>query len=401
MFFESFSKQGPVIGAVSLIATGLVTGAGFYLPNQSVKATSRGNAWIATADSPAAVYYNPAGLTQLETASLETGVYTIQLGNKVKIDGEEYSAENKWQPVPHFYYAKPLSEKWSFGFGMYSPFGLGNEWGHDTPFRNITTKTEVVNIRASGVLGYKVNDEFSLGWGFSVNYAEALLEQGLTPYDPANPSRDYLEFEGDDIRFSWIIGALWKPSPRHSFAAVYRSHSNYTLKGDLKGSEGFGIPYGRAKIDLTTPASAAIGYAYKPSSKWTIEVNVEWVDWRQLDTLTIETGSGDLPSQGFDWDSRFIYVIGVSYALNDNWEINFGYDYNEGVQPDQFYGPAVTDKNYHWLNAGAVYKTGNYEWALAYQYGFASHKVDNSEIGTNGDYDSSHHSIMVSGRYNF
>ena len=40
---------------------------GFYVPVQAPEATARGNAWLATADSAAAVYYNAAGLTQTES----------------------------------------------------------------------------------------------------------------------------------------------------------------------------------------------------------------------------------------------------------------------------------------------------------------------------------------------
>lgn len=44
--------------------TGAAFGAGYYLPKQDAFATARGNAFVATADSAAAVHYNPAGLVQ-------------------------------------------------------------------------------------------------------------------------------------------------------------------------------------------------------------------------------------------------------------------------------------------------------------------------------------------------
>ena len=92
-------------------------GAGFFLPNQSTEATARGNAWVATADSAAAVHYNPAGLVQMSQRSAEAGVYTIHLGNEVNIGGTNYDAEGKWQPVPHLYYAHPINEDLVLGFG--------------------------------------------------------------------------------------------------------------------------------------------------------------------------------------------------------------------------------------------------------------------------------------------
>jgi long-chain fatty acid transport protein len=55
--------------ALTLLATGI------RLPDQDAFATARGEAFVATADNPSAIYYNPAGLTQLEGQDLRGGVY--------------------------------------------------------------------------------------------------------------------------------------------------------------------------------------------------------------------------------------------------------------------------------------------------------------------------------------
>src|SRR5687768_12191734 len=44
---------------------------GIRIADQDARATARGNAFTATADNPSAIYYNPAGITQLYRASLE------------------------------------------------------------------------------------------------------------------------------------------------------------------------------------------------------------------------------------------------------------------------------------------------------------------------------------------
>src|SRR3954453_8358091 len=42
-----------------------VHGLGFRIPNLDAESTAKGNAVIATADNPSALYYNPAGITQI------------------------------------------------------------------------------------------------------------------------------------------------------------------------------------------------------------------------------------------------------------------------------------------------------------------------------------------------
>src|SRR5439155_24450115 len=48
-------------------------GLGSRIPNQDAAAIARGNAFVATADNPTAMYYNPAGISQLEGQNIQAG----------------------------------------------------------------------------------------------------------------------------------------------------------------------------------------------------------------------------------------------------------------------------------------------------------------------------------------
>lgn len=189
---------------LSILLLALITSnlqaAGYFLPNQSTEATARGNAWVATANSPVAIHYNPAGLGQLDGPSMEGGIYAVRLGNKVTVNTDfnmdgvtSYEAKKEWQPIPHFFYAQPIDEKWSVGFGVYAPFGLGTEWGRPTDFQPVTLKAELLNLRGSLVASYRVNDQLSFGAGVALNFADATLDQEVLGF-PGSRFR----FEGND-----------------------------------------------------------------------------------------------------------------------------------------------------------------------------------------------------------
>src|SRR2546427_5814373 len=64
----------------ALVAVGLLAllplralGLGSRIPNQDAAAIARGNAFVATADNPSAMYYNPAGISQLEGHNIDVG----------------------------------------------------------------------------------------------------------------------------------------------------------------------------------------------------------------------------------------------------------------------------------------------------------------------------------------
>src|SRR5688572_16883822 len=47
---------------------------GLRIPMQDATAVGRGNAFTATADNPSAIYYNPAGIAQLEGTEVQFGL---------------------------------------------------------------------------------------------------------------------------------------------------------------------------------------------------------------------------------------------------------------------------------------------------------------------------------------
>jgi len=66
---------------------------------------ARGNAFAATADNPSAIYYNPAGITQLEGQNLSLGSYFISTDvHYESFTGKSASTKTGFQAVPQIYY---------------------------------------------------------------------------------------------------------------------------------------------------------------------------------------------------------------------------------------------------------------------------------------------------------
>src|ERR1700722_13588065 len=78
---------------------------GYRLPNQDPEAIARGNAFAASADNPAAIYYNPAGITQIQGQQASAGIYLISTSEKfTSTSGATASVNTDFQPVPQIYY---------------------------------------------------------------------------------------------------------------------------------------------------------------------------------------------------------------------------------------------------------------------------------------------------------
>src|SRR6266516_2556694 len=107
-----------------------VFGVGSRIPNQDPEAIARGNAFVATADNPSAIYYNPAGITQLEGQNIHAGAYFLSTGVEYESPtGQKTETKSDFNTVPQLYYVfSPKEIPFSFGLGVYVPYGLALEW---------------------------------------------------------------------------------------------------------------------------------------------------------------------------------------------------------------------------------------------------------------------------------
>src|ERR1051326_448745 len=143
--FNSFNPLNLLATALALVSFCLPNSAralGFRIPNQDAEATAKGNAFMATADNPSAIYYNPAGITQIQGPEAQIGFHVISVNSHFEAAaGGSSDTKFEIQPVPQVYAVLPLENApedhpIGLGLGVYAPFGLGIQWPGDASLRN-------------------------------------------------------------------------------------------------------------------------------------------------------------------------------------------------------------------------------------------------------------------------
>src|SRR6266446_8102083 len=77
---------------------------GFRLPDQDAFATARGEAFAATADNASAIYYNPAGISQLDGANFRGGIYGIYFPVRYESpEGRNFYNKKDLQAAPQLF----------------------------------------------------------------------------------------------------------------------------------------------------------------------------------------------------------------------------------------------------------------------------------------------------------
>ena len=383
---------------------------GFRLPNQDPDGIARGNAFVATADNPSAIYYNPAGITQMDGYLLRVGVYGITTGIDFESStGGSASADSSMQFIPQIYFvASPEDSKWSYGIGVYAPFGLAVDYGQNTPFSTMATEGSLAYLSINPVVAYQVNACLSVSAGLSFNYSDINIKQNLT-----GPTNQF-EFDGDGDAVGFNLGLLWQPHEKWSFGLSYRSETEVDYKGDAEVSGAFPpqLPLVPSKsstsASLVFPQYIDVGVSYRPNENWNLEFNIDWTDWDSLDQSVLKgTPLGDVLFP-FHYESSFMYEFGVTRYLENGYYLSAGYIYSENSVPDRTLTPLNPDANLHLGSIGIGRKTDGFGWSLGYHFAYnggrkVSGNQSSSLIGetSDGTYDIFNHAVNVSATFEF
>jgi long-chain fatty acid transport protein len=340
---------------------------GFRTPNQDAEAIARGNAFAATADNPSAMYYNPAGISQLEGQHFQLGslFYLGVYGDYESPSGQSAHTEATVIPVPTLQYTlSPEDFPLSFGISMYEPFGLNMQWPNEAPFRQEGLKATMTYITINPVVAWKVLPTLSVAIGPTFNYSQLDVVQGVLPVSYLVPN-DQAEFEGHNWGYGFNAGVLWQALPQWSFGASYRSGTCLGYEGDFNVSPAPPLPITHLNT-LTVvdfPQVAIGGISYRPTTSWNFEFDLDWTDWSSVSSLTIQ----GVKSRPLYWKSTFMYEVGVTRYVGKGYYLSAGYFFSPCSTPDQYYTPLLPDTDLHVGSIGGGYKGPAWSWAVAFQ----------------------------------
>ncbi|WP_166255483.1 OmpP1/FadL family transporter [Marinobacter salicampi] len=358
------------------------------------KALALGNA--VTADPPGvmAIHYNPAGLTKLDGRQLEVNITSVYLD----IDADFYAPEGyeifgidgleidpltgeQRDPVANTHshtntaalYVPGLGiqrlppgpavapsggislnepgSKLTFANAFYLPFVAGYVRDSDDPGRFMPKATALQRVTyLSPSVGYKINDEWSVGAGIHLSHMGVAADQVMRAPNllmgVAEVLQDAFNCEsGDEPLAPWIalcggnvgpwdeigalsldvqeslsptyaLGVMWEPTDWFNWGASYTSEADMNLKGSFNieytddwsgfwqsvnssilgaiGSAILSLPSGAPResgnvsLDLTYPQHFQTGVSIDVHRLLTINADVGWTDYSQWDALNLQ-----------------------------------------------------------------------------------------------------------------
>lgn len=408
-----------LIPALLMVAfSGAASASGFQLLEQN--ASGIGNAYAgsaAVAENASTIFYNPAGMTQLQAREVSGGLTAIRPSFKFSNGSSSASTLNPlmvgpatnllsgnggdgggWGAVPNGYLSWAFTKDLYFGVGVGAPFGLRTEF--DNPWvggaQSLMFDVKTININPS--VAYRVNDIVSLGFG--VNYqkleAEYRRQVGTADYAVAGfpGSSSVVRLKLSDDTWGWNAGALFNLSPATKLGVSYRSTMKYTAKGDLVVSgpsatlNAGGTSDAKAEIKL--PDTLVISATHKLNNQWELLGDLSWTGWSSIPKVDIYRTSGvrsGSVAQMLHTDFRDTWrvAMGANYQLNDAWKLKMGLAYDQTpVKGADTRLVSLPDNNRTWLSLGAQWKPSKdttVDFGAAYLY-VPDAKIHNDQSAT-------------------
>ena len=400
------------------IASGVAQGAGFALNELSAGAAGTANAGRAANPEDASIMSsNPAGIAFLDKAQwtfggavvAPTGEVKNATGSKGQLVGNPGSAGTGdggdflgTAFVPSAYFAAPIDDKWSVGFGMYVPFASKTEYDDDFAGRYLATKTELTNINLQSTLSYRFNDDLSVGFGLFASHMEGTL--GNKIYTPVVGFENDSVMEGDDWGWGWNIGMLWNATDRTTIGMSYTSKVDFTVEGEITVT-GDTPAKADGHLDVTLPDKFEIGVTHKLDDRWTLLAGALWTGWSSFDEINAIADEGFLIYEPGDvvthvpenWKDSWAWSVGAEYKYNAQWTLKGGYAYDNSPVRNEYRTARIPDVDREWLTIGAKYQP-NQDYTIDMAYGYML-KKDTSINETDHDADGTPGNVSFQGEY--
>jgi long-chain fatty acid transport protein len=371
------------------------SGGGFALYEGSARGNALGGGLVGRADDPSALFYNPAGITQMsgiqvmggDTAIVpNTDVVTIHGGNATSSPTEQ----NVWV-APHGYATCQYSDALWFGLGVFCPFGLGTEYDSTWPGRYNIYEANLRTLTVNPNVALKATDKLSLAFGISWISLDLTLKQKIDFANLSNPDPDTFtadidqSLSGDSQGWGINVGLHYAFNDWAAFGIACRSEVKQKVRGSVDFTKPAAVEALFLKVfndtsasgEITLPAMVSVAVAFRPFSPCSIELGGIWTGWSSYDQLTINFGRPILDpiqpgvtstTRKENWKDVWRTHVGLEYGISEWMDLRLSYVFDDSPVPDETVNYLVPANDRHLFNVGCGFHWDSWRLDLSYGY---------------------------------
>jgi long-chain fatty acid transport protein len=359
-----------VIAALS-VASGATQAAGFALSEQNASGLGNGYAGqVAAAENASTLFFNPAGMTQLQGRQVSGTVNIIRPTTEFTDNGGSRAPSaalplgnngadaGGWNYLPNGFLSWQLSDRLWAGVGVTTPFGLKTTYDPNFIGRFQSQKAQLMTVDVNPGIAFRVNDWLSVGGGVSYQYARLGIDRSFSVVTAARAQTVSLH----DGAVGWNIGAMLNAGKDTRIGLHYRSAINYDLTG---GVTVVGVGNAGARAALSMPDSASLAVSHQLTEKWQWLGDFTWTHWGRIQnvplvlTSALGTSAAGTVSDTLDLQFNNSYRVGAgaNYHWTDNFMFKLGVAFDKTPVPDAARRSVILpDGDRTWLSFGGKHR---------------------------------------------
>ncbi len=407
----ALNRKMTALFAVIMLSVSVAFASGYQLNEHGAKAVSMGGAFVARADDPSAIFFNPAGLSFVKGFNVMVGG-TLILPSTTFTGPYPNNTETKMNSLsffpPNAYITYNFDNGLAAGVGVYTPEGLGTDWPKDWVGRFIITKINLQSFNINPTISYAYKDIISVGVGFDYALGNVVLERyNYTPFSDSlgNPITPFIHMDGNASGTGFNFGLLLKPIENVSVGFSYRSKITFKATSGTATFSGAGslaplLPGGAVSTSLPFPETWYAGIAYK-GDRYSVEADYQYVGWSAYNQLNIDFATHTALQQNStivgNYSNSYIVRVGGDYMIDDIWTARAGVFYDKNPVPDAYDVPILPDADRLGINVGVGVKVSkNISIDASYMFlPFKQRTVTTSAYGFNGTYNTTANLIGI------
>lgn len=361
--------------------------AGYAIWEQGPRVLGMGGAGAAAVDDPSALFYNPAAIVRLQGTQVMAGA--TMLSPRTSFAGmnpypgygvtEQMENANFFPPMAFVTHARG---RWGVGASLTTPYGLGVRWRDPDTFtgRAIVTRADLSTLDLGLTAAWAFTPAVSVAAGPDVVWAKVNLQNRVQVPVPggggatvdvarAELASDYTPAPGWHAAVSWLPAPIWKLGLSYRARVVtHVDDGRATFRQIPTGDAGFDAavaaslpPDQKATSVLRFPATWSAGIAWSPRLMWTLEGDVDFVEWSAFRDLPIRLEQTPAESRTLQENYRDTWQVraGVERRAG-TWTARAGAYVDEAAAPTASVSPILPDARRTGLTGGLGWNRGRW-----------------------------------------
>lgn len=425
------------MAAAVLAPAATVQAGGFYLTDRGVRPMGRGFAFVAGADDPQALWYNPAGLSASGNQFLFDASVTLLSADFTRVDGggveqPTVTLDHPVLPLPMLAVSHDLGlEDFTFGAGIFAPNAVLLDWPRgvtsdgsrcnpdtDASCGPAPQRYSLISMKGSALAHIALGAAYTPLEGLSLGFAFQLMV-GTFQADVVMSACDgFLCTQPEDADYDGLARVTLSPviEPGLSFGATYDAgvirlglsmlwwptaiHGDAKLDVRVPSAalfDGARIDGDTAETNIPFPFTLRVGGEVRPTDSLRVEAALVWEHWSSQEALEInpknvwirdaiaigdyEVGRIDVPRNMNDVVSL---RLGGELGLleRDALVLRMGLNFESSSFDDSHLTPLTLDSRKFIVGLGASYEVSGGVWLdVSYAHVFMQDRnVSNSAV---------------------